>query len=268
MTPERRELLFRRVERAPEVPMLVLAVIFLAIFVLPEMVDLPADVAAGLDAVAWLIWGVFAFELVAKTYLSPDRRRYVLTHWVDVVTVLVPFLRPLRLLGLIVVGLRMWEEARTVLRRQTFGFIGVSSIVALAAASTMVYLAERGGEGPIQTYADALWWAAATITTVGYGDVYPKTPAGRGAAVVLMLIGISMFGLLTARVAALFVESEEDHDHATRLRDIQHRLERIEELLAGDAHAQASELPQKVQPTTGDYAPEHNPQRAAGRLRE
>ncbi|HEY3058342.1 MAG TPA: potassium channel family protein, partial [Chloroflexota bacterium] len=113
------------------------------------------------------------------------------------------------LLRLLAVAIRFWTEARTVLREQTFGVLGSASLIAVSGAAVLVYLAERGTEGSIQTFADALWWAAATITTVGYGDVYPKTPAGRGVAVLLMLVGINLFGLLTARVAAFFVEADE-----------------------------------------------------------
>jgi voltage-gated potassium channel len=104
-------------------------------------------------------------------------------------------------------------------------------------------LAERGGDGSIQTFADALWWAAATITTVGYGDVYPRTAAGRGVAVVLMLIGISLFGLLTARVAAFFVETDDTAQNA-RYDEILRRLDRMEAAsaprpdLASEADAQ------------------------------
>ena len=96
------------------------------------------------------------------------------------------------------------------------------------AAATLMYVVERNGDGPIQTYADALWWAAATVTTVGYGDVFPKTPAGRGIAFLLMLIGISMFGVLTARVAALFVEASEENHIARKLAEVLARLDRLE----------------------------------------
>jgi voltage-gated potassium channel len=44
---------------------------------------------------------------------------------------------------------------------------------------------------------DALWWGVVTLTTVGYGDVYPVTPEGRLAAAILMLLGIGLFGLIT-----------------------------------------------------------------------
>jgi voltage-gated potassium channel len=226
LNPHRRHQLFERVERATELPMLVLALIFLGAFVLPEVADLPEAWLQSLDTVTWIVWALFAFELLAKTYLAPDRRRYLLQHWMDVVTVLVPFLRPLRILPLLVLGVRFWTEARTVLRQRTFGVIGTASLLAVVASALLVYAAERGGDGSIQTFADALWWASATITTVGYGDVYPKTPAGRGVAVFLMLVGISLFGLLTARVAAFFVES--DHAHEQELRE---RLDGIERRL-------------------------------------
>jgi hypothetical protein len=84
-------------------------------------------------------------------------------------------------------------------------------------AGVLIYTVERQGDGPIQTLPDALWWAASTITTVGYGDVYPRTAAGRGIAVVLMLVGISLFGVLTARVAAFFVQDEQRDAEADKL---------------------------------------------------
>jgi voltage-gated potassium channel len=224
---EHRQILFARVERATEVPMLLLAIVFLVVIAVPEAIDVSPEWEMTFEAITWIVWAAFAFELIVKTYLAPDRRRYLVTHWMDVVTVVVPFVRPLRLLRLVVVGVRFWTEARTVLRERTLGVIGTASLLAVGTASLLVYIAERGGDGSIQTFADALWWAAATITTVGYGDVYPKTAAGRGVAVLLMLIGITLFGLLTARVAVFFVETDERAEQP-RYEEIVRRLERIE----------------------------------------
>jgi voltage-gated potassium channel len=53
----------------------------------------------------------------------------------------------------------------------------------------------------IASYPDALWWAVTTITTVGYGDRFPMSSAGRAVAVVLMIAGIAMFGVITAMIA-------------------------------------------------------------------
>jgi voltage-gated potassium channel len=209
--------------------MLILAVVFLVAVAVPEVVELSEEWVVVLEDVTWVVWAAFAFELIVKTYLAPDRRRYLLSHWMDVLSVLLPFLRPLRL---IIVGIRFWTEARTVLRERTYSFIGTASLLAVFGAAALVYLAERGGEGPIQTFADALWWASATITTVGYGDVYPKSPAGRGVAVFLMLVGISLFGVLTAKVAAFFVETDRDDQRPAQLDEVLERLTRLEALLS------------------------------------
>ena len=69
-------------------------------------------------------------------------------------------------------------------------------------------LLEREGGGAIDDVGTALWWALATVTTVGYGDVTPVTAAGRGIGVLLMFVGIGVFGLFAANVAAYFIESE------------------------------------------------------------
>ncbi len=225
---ERRAALAERVDRATELPMLALAVVFLLVVATPEFVDVSASVDATLETATQAIWIVFAVELAVKTYLAPDRRHYLTAHWLDVAAVVLPFLRPLRIIA---VGGRFWRHASTLLRRRTLALVGTAGLLSVWIGAGLMYAAERGGDGPIQTFPDALLWAAATITTVGYGDVYPKTPAGRVIAVALMLVGISLFGLLTARVAAFFVEDDaQQADGSTR--EILERLERIERHIA------------------------------------
>ncbi|MGE3271930.1 MAG: potassium channel family protein [Chloroflexota bacterium] len=225
---ERRQELADRIERASRLPMTLLSIVFLAAVALPELVELSLEMVEALEAVNWLIWAIFAFELGLMTYLAENRRRYLMAHWVDVLTVLVPFLRPLRVLRIAIISARLWTEARVLIYQRTFSTVAMTSIVSALSAATLVYAVERGGDGPIQTYPDALWWAAATVTTVGYGDVFPKTPAGRGIAFLLMLVGISVFGLLTARVAAIFVEANEEDHNGHKLDEVLNRLERLE----------------------------------------
>lgn len=229
----RRQQLGIRIERASRLPMVVLSLVFLVAIALPEVAEISPDLEETLEAINWLIWAVFAFELGLMTYLAADRRRYLLSHWVDLLTVLLPFLRPLRLLRLVIISARLWSEARVLIYQRTFSTVAMTCFVSSLLAAALVYAAERGGDGPIQSYPDALWWAAATVTTVGYGDVFPKTAAGRGVAFLLMLVGISVFGLLTARVAAIFVESSEaaDGHQIQKLDDVLARLERLEHLL-------------------------------------
>jgi len=97
-------------------------------------------------------------------------------------------------------------------------------------AAALVLSFERDMPGSnINSYPDALWWAATTITTVGYGDRFPMSPAGRGVAVVLIVSGIALFGVITASIAAYFVEhNAEQDDLAGRLDRILERLDTIE----------------------------------------
>ena len=78
------------------------------------------------------------------------------------------------------------------------------------------------------------------MTTVGYGDTYPHTPEGRGIAVFLMLVGITLFGLLTASIAAYFVESNREDEPS--LREIGEKLERLERLVQSLGERQARGL--------------------------
>ena len=57
---------------------------------------------------------------------------------------------------------------------------------------------------------DALWWSAATISTVGYGDIYPITAAGRVIAIFTMVIGVSSFAVVTAKVAQFLIRNDAD----------------------------------------------------------
>jgi hypothetical protein len=107
---------------------------------------------------------------------------------------------------------------------------------------------EEGGEGSIDTFGDALWRAVITVTTVGYGDTCPVTPAGWGIAVFLMLAGIALFGALTATVAAFFMERGQEEDPVSeRLDEVLRQLGELERRLpacAGEPSATAAERPE------------------------
>jgi voltage-gated potassium channel len=71
---------------------------------------------------------------------------------------------------------------------------------------------------------DGVWWAVVTVTTVGYGDLYPKTVQGRLIGMVLMFVGIGFLSLLTAAVASRFVRQ----DTGDELSEVIQSLERLE----------------------------------------
>jgi voltage-gated potassium channel len=96
--------------------------------------------------------------------------------------------------------------------------------------------AERDAPGAhITTFPDALWWAATTVTTVGYGDTFPVTGTGRLVAVALMVVGISLVSIITATIAAWFIDQTRGAATAERA-DLAERLQRVEATLA-EIHA-------------------------------
>jgi voltage-gated potassium channel len=68
------------------------------------------------------------------------------------------------------------------------------------------YVAEKGINESVNNYFDAFWWSFITVTSVGYGDIFPKTTEGRIIAIVLSLLGIGLFSIITAEIAAKFVK--------------------------------------------------------------
>jgi len=86
--------------------------------------------------------------------------------------------------------------------------IGVHGLILLAAA--MLFWFEGGINPKVQSFNDALYWAIATATTVGYGDVTVSTPAGRWLAMGLMVLGTLFHALYTALFAVALMKPEID----------------------------------------------------------
>jgi voltage-gated potassium channel len=109
-----------------------------------------------------------------------------------------------RLVRLVRAGVVLWRVSRNV--RGILGTNGLGYVLAVTAAlialgGLVAWLAEPG----IGSLEDGLWWALVTATTVGYGDISPKTAPGRLVAAVLMVVGISAFGMLTGAIATYFL---------------------------------------------------------------
>jgi voltage-gated potassium channel len=77
-----------------------------------------------------------------------------------------------------------------------------------------------------------VWWAITTVTTVGYGDLYPESNAGRILAVAVMIIGIGFVAILTANIASYFVEKDKNKENEDQDKKDKNQLilERLEEL--------------------------------------
>ena len=237
-----------RFERQTAIPMLVLSVAIVPLLLAPLLFDLSEGTSSTVVAIDWIIWAIFAVEYGTRLLLAPVKLQFIRSNKIDLLVVLLPFLRPLRVVRS-ARGLRVLRAARTatylgrailatqdVLTRHKLHYaVSVTGLVAVAGA-LLVESFERGApDSNISSIPDALWWAIATVTTVGYGDRFPVTAAGRGVAVVLMIMGIALFGFLAGSLASFFLEKREDQpEEDPQLREINERLSRIEQYLAAE----------------------------------
>ncbi len=198
-------------ERRTEVPLLLLATAFLVAYVWPVL-DPEMDPTARtyLDAVSWTVWGAFAIDFAIRIRLADRRRSYILRHWYDVLLVVIPLLRPIRLLRLLAFVRVLNRTATGSLAGKATTYVIGTAVMAVALGAVAVLDVEREAQDAnITTFGDALWWASTTVTTVGYGDRFPVTLEGRVLAVALMLVGISHVGVVTASVAAWLIANVE-----------------------------------------------------------
>ncbi len=151
------------------------------------------------------IWVVFAVDLAIKIAIAPDRWTYVRRHWLDVLVVAIPFIRPLRILRIILFAMEGTQGLRRLVRMDYLVVYAAGFILVIA---TIVTTVEQGSGSPLETFPNALWWSMVTATTVGYGDMVPVTAIGRIAGVVLMIGGIGLFGAVTANLASLLVRND------------------------------------------------------------
>ena len=122
-------------------------------------------------------------------------------------------------------------ERRPVLRRTLGTAPGIRWFIAAVVAVSLgcAVVARIFAADDFHTFGEALWWAAQTVTTVGYGDVIPATTEGRVIAFVLMLSGFATLSLMTASISAAFVHRVEAPRRAAELRTLLDALERLEQ---------------------------------------
>ncbi len=203
-----------RIERATRFPMALLGVAWLVLAIVVLTTDINGSASEVLVGTLFVLWVVMLVEYLVRLVVTPDTRGYVKRRWVEPATVVLPPLQGWHLVGIERVSLLVHEgELRTesILKHHSLFRVLIAVVATLFLGAWLVLLFEENAKGSnIHDYPDALWWAIVTITTVGYGDRFPVTEGGRVVAVVLMLVGIGLIGVLTATVASVFVKEHTD----------------------------------------------------------
>ncbi|NML65616.1 ion transporter [Hymenobacter sp. RP-2-7] len=206
----------------PRVGVLNVAVVVLSVYVLlalfvSTVFRLPPQTERILNLADNAICAFFLVEFCIRFYQAPRKGHFLRWGWVDLVASIpnVAVLRVGRTLRLVRVLriLRAFRSTRHLLHhlfrsrvQGTFTVVALVATLMVISASVAILQVETAPDSNIKTAEDALWWAYSTITTVGYGDKYPVTGAGRLIAAVLMTVGVGLFGTFTGLLASWFVE--------------------------------------------------------------
>lgn len=165
----------------------------------------------------WALYFVFVAEYGARLYLATPRWRWFFRNLLDLALVVLPFLRPLRLVSLAVVIESLQRAVGHTVRGRIIVYTVFGAVAMVYAASLAMLQAERNApDATIKNFGEALWWAITTVTTVGYGDFVPVTLTGRMVAVALMVGGISLLGVVTATLASWIIERVGEEDAASQ----------------------------------------------------
>lgn len=215
--------------RWTDLPLLVIAVGSLPLLLLEIVSDRLSDADQNfLTAVNVLVFIAFAIDYIVELAVTDNRAEYVRTQWASLLIVISQFLallpalgflgilrgaRALRIVGtlsrVIGIGAASKEHGRKFFKEKAASVAFGMSAFTLITSAVAFTIAEDVGEGRrVGSFFDALWWSASTITTVGYGDIYPVTVAGKIIAVFTMVVGVSTLAVVTARIAQFLVSPE------------------------------------------------------------
>ncbi|WP_338694479.1 potassium channel family protein [Streptomyces sp. Q6] len=159
-------------------------------------------------AVTFATWAVFLVDYLVRLRLSRQRPlRFLRTHWLDTLVLILPLLRPVRVVQTYEHVQRRRDEPRLSLHARVIAYASLSAALLGFAASLTVYAYEHVAPGAsIRTYGDSVWWACTTLSTVGYGDMAPVTPVGRLVAVGLMGCGLALLGAVTGSFSSWMLQ--------------------------------------------------------------
>ena len=190
-----------------EWPLLLASAMFLAAYSVQVIGNLREQDAGWIEAIVWVTWVLFVVDYIVNLMLAPLRGRWFIRNLHELVILALPIFRPLRLLRLVSLLKVVHRAAGSALRGRILTYVlGAAALLTYVGALAVLDAETNVEDANITTFGDAMWWALATITTVGYGDHYPVTMLGRFVAAGLMIGGIAVLGVVTASMASWLVE--------------------------------------------------------------
>lgn len=193
-----------------DAPMAALGVLFLFV-VLGQTVSTSPSLQRFLAATAWLLWAVFVAEFALRWYVAPDRLRFLRRYWWQIVFLVVPFLRFLRLVVVLRVARAGRVVSSAVRSSRSAGRLVSSRLSWVAAVSAIVVLASSQllyAFGLYAEYGDALHGAA--LATISGTPLGLDSSLARVLEVVLAMYSVVVFAAVAGALGAYFVQERED----------------------------------------------------------
>jgi voltage-gated potassium channel len=265
-------------ERRLHALMIAIAITALVAFYLTEFAHTRELFVIG-HALEWVIFVVFSVELVWMTSVCQQKLRYVRNNWLDVLIVLcaglalvgvetewVAVVRLLRLATVALLLTRALRPMRSLLTPGGLPYVAMLAVIIFLVAGAVFYWLEP----TVRSYADGLWLAFVTAATIGYGDIVPTTTAARLFAVLITMVGLTLFSLVTASVAAFFIGEDEKllrrqmHQDLQRLKeDVARLLTEEEALMRRELHADVRRMREEVERLRHEIEKQHRDDRHA-----
>ncbi len=249
-------------EQAPtpfQLAMMLLSLLSVIVVIVLSFVSLDSETKRLLVFVDFTICMIFMTYFFVNLFRAENKIDYIKHNWIDFVAS-IPAIEPLRLARLfqILRVIRLIRMTQSLIipiikqrREATLASLLVAMVTILTFASVLMLIVEAGvPDANIHTAEDAIWWTLVTISTVGYGDYYPVTAAGHVIGGVVIICGVSFFGVISGYMASLFIapdESERLEEQSQQIRcELQEALERME-ANQGLLMEQVAQLNQKLE---------------------
>jgi voltage-gated potassium channel len=218
---------------------LVVSVISLVLIIWETFVPLPPDTLHQFILIDRYACAIFMVDVLVRWRRMDWSKKYWKWGWLDVLAAI-----PLDGAFRAIQAIRIYRFVRlariiykfkgvtkgTTLNEKLLAMPGITLVLILISTTLIVEVERSDPKAMIVTGGDAIWWALSTVTTVGYGDMYPVTTAGRFIAAGLMLVGIALFGSISAFVTSKIILPKEIRDHEGELREIRALHKEVKEL--------------------------------------
>lgn len=199
----------------------ILSIYVLCVLCFDTMFKLTPEVSKILNYFDNLICIIFLIEFIISFIRAPNKLNFMKYGWIDLISSIPTFnyLRAGRILRLIRLFriLRAFRSTNNLVKHifknkveGTFSMALIFAFLMIIFSSIAILQVEIDPNSNIKSAEDALWWSYTTITTVGYGDKYPVTSLGRLIAVILMTVGVGLFGTFTGYMATFLISTNKE----------------------------------------------------------